>query len=68
MAKARDELTEEEIESISGKIEWEGLDDYFVGGWAEGDFEGTILASPLRAYLDAREELLSTLSDMGVET
>lgn len=68
MAKEAEELSEELKERIEAKLEWEGLDEYLTGGWAEEDFEGTILASLLRAYIDARDELLATMSDLGVET
>jgi hypothetical protein len=63
----KQDLTEDQIERIEAKIEWEGLDEYFSGGWADDDFEGTVLAPLLRAYNDARDELIATLSDLGVD-
>lgn len=63
---SRREIDEELVSSIEAKIEWEGMDDYFIN-YAWDDLEGTEAEQALRNYLDARTELLSILSDAGVD-
>jgi len=61
------ELTQEDIDRIESKLEWEGLEEYLMGGWAEEDFQGTVLEVPLVYYVRARAQLLTQMAQEGID-
>lgn len=60
------ELTEEDVESINDKIEWEGL-DYYLTEYAEEDFKDTDLEAPLAGYLLQYRALVGAMRALEID-
>lgn len=60
-------LTEEKIEEISYMIDDVGLDEFVACGDAEEILRGTSMESVLIRHIDARNELVLGLRELGID-